>query len=159
MAEQPTPHAPSPAGDHKPPGHDLDRPPSPARPTYAGPGRVLVGVYGLFALAAGARAGVQIATRFDEAPVAYLLSALAAAVYLAATVGLARSGRAGRRTALVCCSVELVGVLTVGSLSLLTPDTFPDATVWSYYGRGYGFVPLVLPVLGLLWLRRTAAPR
>ena len=34
---------------------------------------------------------------------------------------------------------------------------FPDATVWSSYGGGYGYVPLVLPVLGLLWLRRTRA--
>jgi hypothetical protein len=25
--------------------------------------------------------------------------------------------------------------------------------VWSDYGIGYGFVPLVLPVFGLLWLR------
>ncbi len=128
-----------------------------ARPTYAGPGRLLIGVYGLFALAAGARAGVQIGTKFDEAPIAYLLSAFAAAVYLVATVALARGGRTGRRTALVCCSVELAGVLAVGTFSLLAPDDFPDATVWSDYGRGYGFVPLVLPVLGLLWLRRTAA--
>jgi hypothetical protein len=118
-----------------------------------GPGRVLIGVYGLFALAAGARAGVQIATKFDDAPVAYLLSALAAVIYLIATVALAVGGRT---TALVCCSVELVGVLAVGTLSLVIPDEFPDATVWSDYGGGYGFVPLVLPVLGLLWLRRTA---
>lgn len=131
---------------------------TPARPTYSGPGRLLIAVYGLFALAAGARAGVQIGTKFDEAPIAYLLSASAAAVYLVATAALARGGRTGRRTALVCCSVELAGVLAVGTFSLLAPDDFPDATVWSDYGRGYGFVPLVLPVLGLLWLRRTRPP-
>ncbi|MGY1778581.1 hypothetical protein ACI8AV_22235, partial [Geodermatophilus sp. SYSU D00804] len=124
--------------------------------TAAGPGRVLVAVYAVFALAAGARAGVQLATRFDEAPVAYLLSALAAVVYLVATVGLARGGRAGRRTAVVACSVELAGVLVVGVLSLVDPAAFPDETVWSAFGRGYGFVPLVLPVLGLLWLRHQA---
>ncbi len=122
--------------------------------TAAGPGRVLVAVYAVFALAAGARAAVQLATRFDEAPVAYLLSALAAAVYVVATVGLARGGPGGRRTAVVACTVELAGVLVVGSLSLLDPAAFPDETVWSAFGRGYGFVPLVLPVLGLLWLRR-----
>jgi cytochrome bd-type quinol oxidase subunit 2 len=121
--------------------------------TAAGPGRVLVAVYAVFALAAGARAAVQVATRFAEAPVAYLLSALAAAVYVVATVGLARGGRGGRRTAVVACSVELAGVLVVGALSLLDRAAFPDETVWSAFGRGYGFVPLVLPVLGLLWLR------
>ena len=122
--------------------------------TADGPGRVLVAVYGVFALAAGARAAVQLSTRFDEAPLAYLLSALAAAVYVVATVALARGGRAGRRTAVVACSVELAGVLVVGTLSLLDPAAFPDETVWSAYGRGYLFIPLVLPVLGLLWLRR-----
>jgi hypothetical protein len=114
---------------------------------------VLVGLYALFAVAAGARATVQLATRFSEAPVAYLLSALAAVVYVVATVGLVRGGPGGRRTALVACSVELVGVLVVGTLSLTDRAAFPDATVWSVYGKGYGFVPLVLPVLGLLWLR------
>jgi len=118
---------------------------------------VLIGLYALFALAAGARAGVQIATRFDEAPLAYLLSAAAAAIYLVATIGFARGGRRGRRLAMVCCSIELVGVLAVGTLSLLAPDAFPDETVWSTFGRGYGFVPLVLPVLGLLWLQNTPA--
>ena len=126
----------------------------PDRPTYAGPGRLLVFVYALFALAATARAGVQIATKFAEAPVAYLLSALAAVIYVAATVALARSNR---RAALLCCSIELAGVLVVGTLSLLDRAAFPDATVWSLYGIGYGLVPLVLPVLGLLWLRRTSA--
>jgi hypothetical protein len=128
------------------------------RAINAGPGRVLIAVYAIFALSAGARAGVQIATRFAEAPAAYLLSAFAAAVYLLATIGLARGGAAGRRIALVCCSVELVGVLTVGAISLAAPSVFPDDTVWSYFGRGYGFVPLVLPMLGLLWLWRTARP-
>jgi hypothetical protein len=121
--------------------------------TAHGPGRVLVAVYGVFALAAGARAAVQLAVQFDEAPLAYLLSAVAAVVYLAATVGLARGGRGGRRTAVLACTVELVGVLVVGTLSLVDPAAFPDDTVWSGYGRGYGFIPLVLPVLGLLWLR------
>lgn len=122
----------------------------------SGPGLVLVIVYGIFALSAGARATVQIATRFDEAPVAYLLSALAALIYLVATIGLARSGASGRRVALICCSVELAGVLVVGTLSIVDKDAFPDDSVWSGYGRGYGFVPLVLPIIGLYWLWRTA---
>ena len=128
---------------------------APAEKGTSGPGRVLVAVYGTFALAAGARAAVQLATRFSEAPVAYLLSALAAVVYVVATVGLARGAR-GRRMALVAITVELVGVLVVGTLSLAEPAAFPDETVWSAYGRGYYFVPLVLPVLGLLQLRRAA---
>ena len=123
--------------------------------TSSGPGRVLVAVYGLFALAATARAAVQLATRFAEAPVAYLLSAVAGVIYLVATVTLARGDRTSRRVATVAIIAELVGVLAVGTLSLADPAAFPRATVWSGYGSGYAFVPLVLPVLGLLWLRRT----
>ncbi|QSB15749.1 hypothetical protein JQS43_05255 [Natronosporangium hydrolyticum] len=123
--------------------------------TGTGPGRLLVAVYGLFALSAGARAGWQLATRFEEAPVAYLLSALAAVIYLVAAIALARGGPSARRVALLCCRVELAGVLVVGGLSLVLPDAFPRATVWSGFGIGYGFVPLVLPVLGLWWLSRT----
>lgn len=127
-----------------------------AGPGMSGAGRVLVALYATFALAAGARAAVQLSTRFDDAPVAYLLSALAALVYVVATVGLVRGGPGGRRTALAAITVELVGVLVVGTLSLADPAAFPDETVWSAYGRGYYFVPLVLPVLGLLLLRGAA---
>ena len=132
--------------------------PAASRPdsTRTGPGRVLIAIYALFALAASARAAVQIATKFGNAPVAYLLSAFAAVVYILATVTLAVGSPAARRIAVVSCSVELVGVLAVGTWSLADPATFPDATVWSGYGSGYGFVPLVLPVFGLLWLRRWA---
>ena|SRR5438874_2152064 len=127
---------------------------SPPDSTRTGPGRLLIAVYALFALAASARAGVQIATKFGDAPVAYLLSAFAGAVYILATVTLSIGSPAARRIAVLSCSTELVGVLAVGTWSLADPGTFPDATVWSGYGSGYGFVPLVLPVLGLLWLRR-----
>src|SRR3954464_5218843 len=100
-------------------------------PGRSGAGRVLVAVYGTFALAAGARAAVQLGTRFDEAPVAYLLSAFAAVVYIVATVGLVRGGPGGRPRALTAISVELAGVLVVGTLSLTDRAAFPDETVWS----------------------------
>lgn len=119
----------------------------------AGPGRVLLVVYVVFAISAGARALYQIAVQFERAPEAYLLSAFAAAVYLVAAVAL---GRGAGRVALVAVAVELVGVLGIGALSLLRPQDFPDPTVWSDFGIGYAFVPVVLPVLGLLWLRRTS---
>lgn len=132
----------------------------PARATATGAGRVLIAVYAIFALSATARAGVQIATRFAEAPVPYLLSALAGVVYILATLGLAGSGPAARRLAWAAVVFELVGVLTVGTFTLVDTGAInngpsPDDTVWSAFGRGYGFVPLVLPLVGLWWLYRT----
>jgi hypothetical protein len=129
--------------------------PEPARATATGPGRVLIAVYAVFALSATARAGVQIVDRFSEAPVPYLLSALAGVVYILATIGLAGRGPGARRLAWAAVGFELVGVLVVGTLSLVDAADFPDDTVWSAYGRGYGFVPLVLPLVGLWWLYRT----
>ncbi|HEV7961975.1 MAG TPA: hypothetical protein VGP57_05495 [Actinoplanes sp.] len=125
----------------------------------SGPGRVLLTIYIIFAVAAGARAAVQIALKFSEAPLAYLLSALAAAVYIAATVGLAIGGTRGRLIALTGCSIELVGVLVVGTLSIGDKAAFPDQTVWSDYGSGYGYIPLVLPMIGLYWLWRNRPDR
>lgn len=121
----------------------------------SGAGRTLVFVYGVFAAAATARSVFQLATDAGRAPLAYGLSLLAAVVYVVATVSLLRGGSRAWRVAVAACTVELVGVLAVGALSLVRTDLFPEPTVWSHFGQGYGFVPLVLPVLGLLWLRRT----
>ncbi len=124
-----------------------------------GVGRVLIAVYAVLALAATARSLVQIVRAFDEAPVAYLLSAVAGVVYILATVALLRRGDLWYRIAWVTIIFEFVGVLAVGTVSLIDPVLFPDDTVWSQYGRGYLFIPLVLPILGMLWLyrRRPAA--
>ncbi len=121
--------------------------------TGRGFGRVLVFVYGVFAVAATGRSTLQLATEASEAPVPYSLSAFAAVVYIVATYALA-AGR--RRLALAAVGTELAGVLVVGLTSLLVPEEFPDATVWSEFGAGYGYVPLVLPLVGLWWLLRGA---
>ncbi len=123
------------------------------RDTEKGPGRVLVAVYAVFVLAAGSRAAVQISTQFSDAPLAYTLSAVSAVVYLAATIALARSGERARRAAVAFLVFELLGVLAVGTLSVVDSAAFPDDTVWSDYGRGYLFIPVVLPIVGLFYLR------
>lgn len=116
--------------------------------------QVLVACYAVFAVAAGARSLVQITTRFDEAPLAYVLSLVAAVIYLVATLAFRRTSEAAHRVALTALGIEAVGVLAVGTLSLVRPAWFPDQTVWSDYGIGYLFIPLVLPFVGLWWLGR-----
>lgn len=119
-----------------------------------GVGRVLIAVYAILALAATARSVYQIAAKFDQAPVAYLLSGLAGVVYIVATVALIGKGDVWYRVAWITIVFELVGVLTVGTLSLVDGVLFPADTVWSFFGRGYVFIPLVLPILGMIWLYR-----
>jgi cellobiose-specific phosphotransferase system component IIC len=120
-----------------------------------GNARVLVVVYGVLALAAVGRSGYQLATRFSEAPFAYGLSALAALVYVVATIALARGNRP---IALWAMAFELVGVLTVGTLSTANSELFPRDTVWSHFGAGYLWVPLALPIIGMWWLVKGRRP-
>ena len=124
-----------------------------ARPRMTGIGRVLVIVYAIMALAATGRSLVQIIERYDEAPLAYTLSALSALVYILATLALIFSGSRGwYRVAWIAIGFELVGVLVVGTLTFVMPELFAHPTVWSWFGMGYVFVPLVLPFFGLWWL-------
>lgn len=134
----------------------------PKRPG-AGVGRVLVAVYAILAIAATGRSVFQIIDRFQEAPVAFTLSAFSGVVYIVATIAL---GARLRRLAWITISIELAGVLIVGALSLVAPavlglrsiDPFGrDSTVWSALGAGYLLIPLALPVLGLLYLRLSGA--
>ncbi|WP_066519373.1 hypothetical protein [Curtobacterium ammoniigenes] len=128
----------------------------------SGLGRVLIAVYGILALAATGRSVVQIIQKFDHAPFAYTLSAVSAVVYIVAMIALIAPGRAWYRVAWVAIGFEMLGVLVVGTLSVVDTRLFPDDTVWSGYGAGYFWVPLVLPIAGLWWLathrrRATAA--
>ncbi|MEU6112770.1 hypothetical protein ABZ853_30725 [Streptomyces albidoflavus] len=129
----------------------------PRRKLVTGPGTLLVWVYGVMVVGAVSRSAYQIATEFDRAPLAYTLSAVAAVVYAFITYTLVRGGERARVAALVCCAVELAGVVLVGIWTLADPSAFPDSTVWSEFGRGYLFIPVILPVTGILWLRRPRA--
>ncbi|MFE5892744.1 hypothetical protein ACWCQZ_24665 [Streptomyces sp. NPDC002285] len=122
----------------------------------SGPGIVLVWLYGVMVVGAVSRSAYQIATEFDRAPLAYSLSAVAGVVYGFITYTLVRGGETARKAARICCAAELVGVLVVGTWTLVEPSAFPDATVWSDFGMGYLFIPVLLPLSALYWLRKRA---
>ncbi len=129
---------------------------APTKPRFdpsirSGLGRLLVFLYAVFAVGTVSRSVVQIATVFDEAPLAYTLSAVSAVVYVVATIGLILGLR---RLAVAACAFEFVGVLVVGALTVFDAAAFPDQTVWSDFGKGYLFIPVVLPLVGLWWLLR-----
>ena len=119
-------------------------------------GRALVFVYGIFAVAATGRSAVQLGMDADKAPLAYALSLVAAVLYLLATTCLLLGGSLGWRVAGIAVTIELLGVLSIGTLSYVATDLFPDKTVWSHFGQGYGYLPLLLPIAGMAWLRHTS---
>jgi len=118
-----------------------------------GVGNLVIAIYAIFALSATVRAAYQLLRKFQDAPVAYSLSLVSGLIYVVATVALIRRDF---RLARITLIIELIGVLLVGSLSLLAPELFAHPSVWSYFGVGYGFVPLALPIFGLWWLRRVS---
>ncbi|MFI8387323.1 hypothetical protein [Streptomyces sp. NPDC085540] len=120
----------------------------------SGPGLLLVWLYGVMVVGAVSRSAFQISTEFDRAPLAYSLSAVAALAYAFITYSLVRGGEKARKAALICCAAELAGVLAVGTWTLVRPESFPDTTVWSQFGMGYLFIPVILPITGMLWLRK-----
>lgn len=119
-----------------------------------GVGRLLIAVYAIFAISATARASYQLIREFDQAPIAYSLSALAAVVYVLATISLTKQQPKWQRIAKATIWFELIGVLLVGALSILLPEFFAHPSVWSGFGAGYAYIPLLLPILGLIWLRK-----
>lgn len=123
---------------------------------HKGIGRLIVAVYGVFAFSAMARASYQIITKFDEAPISYALSGFSALVYVVATIALAIPGKKAWIVAMVAVTVELVGVIGVGIWSYAQPELFQHASIWSHFGEGYGYIPLILPFVGLFWLVKHA---
>ncbi|MCY0925065.1 hypothetical protein OTB20_02370 [Streptomyces sp. H27-H1] len=132
---------------------DTATPPAGRGRLVTGPGVLLVWFYGVITVGAVSRSIYQISTEFDRAPLAYSLSAVAALVYAFITYSLVRGGETARKAARICCAAELAGVLVVGTWTLARPEAFPDATVWSDFGMGYLFIPVILPITGMLWLR------
>jgi hypothetical protein len=128
--------------------------------TSLGIGRLLIAAYAVLALAATGRAGYELVAKFDQAPLSYSLSAASALIYILATIALARPTITWRRVAYAAVVIELTGVVVIGAASFIWPEFFTYdgkqvRTVWSYFGIAYGCVPLVLPVLGLIWLGKS----
>jgi hypothetical protein len=127
-----------------------------AKAQNLGVGRLLIAVYGIFALSATARASYQLVRKFEDAPVAYSLSLVSAITYILVTISLTKQSGRLASIAKPLVIFELIGVVSVGVLSLAVPELFKHPSVWSEFGIGYGFLPLILPILALLWLGRRA---
>jgi Na+-transporting NADH:ubiquinone oxidoreductase subunit NqrB len=129
-----------------------------AKSSPRGASRVLVALYAVLALAASARGIYELIVKFQLAPLSYSLSLVSALVYIVATIALANASKPlWHRIARTTIGFELVGVICVGILSFSSPALFAHPSVWSWFGAGYGCLPLALPIIGLLWLRKHQA--
>jgi hypothetical protein len=115
-------------------------------------GKILAISYPVLAISTGARALYQLFWKegvTDKFPP--LLTAVAALLYLVATVGFARRTKRAWTVSVIALSLELAGIAIVGVLSYTNPDLVGE-TAWRHFGADYGYFPFVQPVLGLIWL-------
>lgn len=112
--------------------------------------------YTVLAVAALSRSAYQAATGVatGRAVVAVALSAVAGVVYLIAAIALRRATPRSIRLGRCCLYVELIGVVVVSVVELASGG-FGRSAVWSGFGVGYGYLPVLLPIVGL-WLNRPA---
>jgi hypothetical protein len=116
---------------------------------------VLAFFYGLWAFSALGRSSYEYLLKNPRPAnlVPAHLSTFVGLLYIFIIVGLRRRSPRAWWVTLALLSVELAGVLIVGTLDVVW-RAFPYATVWSQYGRGYFFMPLLLPFVGLAYMLR-----
>ncbi len=108
----------------------------------------LTALYAFWALAVCSRVCWQYATRIgDHLPTH--LSASAGLLYLCIAYWAWRGWGPTLQWGLL---IELIGVIVVGTYELFYP--FGYATAWSHYGAGYLYMPLLLPIAGIVVLLR-----
>ena len=121
------------------------------RPAY-GLGRLVILGYAIVAGLIFYREVARLAELGGQAPLSAVLSVVATLLYVVTAVAVAHNGRRMRRVAWVCTVAGLIGVLGAGLVGLADPDLVVARTVWSEFGAGYAFAPLVLPLVAAFWL-------
>lgn len=115
-------------------------------------GYILAVSYPVLALSTGARSIYQLffKTGVDNYLPVYL-SALAAMLYLTATLGFAYRRRWTWWLSVAALGFETLMTLLIGVWSLVDPALIGH-TVWRHFGEDYGYFPLFQPLFGLIWL-------
>jgi len=113
-------------------------------------GYVLGVSYPLFGISVLARGGYQICCS-DKPGNAPWFDVVCALIYFAAAIGFFKRTRWAWKLSVVALSLEILFVVVIGTLSLFD---VVGRNVWTLYGRDYGWIPTLQPLLGLLWLRR-----
>lgn len=112
--------------------------------------RGLAALYAFWALAIMSRVSWQYATRLGNHLPTHL-SAITGIIYVLIAYWAWQGWTKALQWGLI---VELIGVIVVGTYELFYP--FGYATAWSHYGAGYLYMPLLLPIAGIVvvWRNR-----
>jgi hypothetical protein len=108
----------------------------------------LTALYAFWALAVCSRVGWQYVTRIGN-HVPTHLSAITGILYIMIAYWAWQGRSKSLQWGLV---IELIGVVVVGTYERFFP--FGYATAWSQYGAGYLYMPLLLPLVGIVIIWR-----
>lgn len=117
-----------------------------------GLGRLVMAAFWLFGAWVTTNAVID-ALHWDSGPIGPVVVALVAGiVYLVAALALTHNGRRMRRLGWAAVAVEALGPVLVGLLGMGVPALSDPRSPWGAFGADYWYIPLVLPVIGLVWL-------
>lgn len=117
-----------------------------------GLGRLVMAAFWLFGAWVTINAVVDV-LHWNSGPIGPVLVALVAGlVYLLAALALTHNGRRMRMIGWASVSVEAIGPVLVGVLGVGVPQLSDPRSPWGAFGADYWYIPLVLPVVGLVWL-------
>lgn len=122
------------------------------RPRSLGLGRVVMVLFWAFGVWTTVMGVIDLLHVGDGPLGSAIVSVLAGVVYLVAALGITHNGRRMRIIGWAAMVVCAVGPLLVGLLGLGIPELWATRSTWSAFGAHYSFIPLVLPVIGLVWL-------
>lgn len=122
------------------------------RPRSLGLGRIVLAVYWIFGLVTSAIAVVDLVNHGQGALGPRFVSLLGGLVYLVAAAALTHNGRRMRVVGWSCVVVELLGPIIVGLVGLGIPEVSGARSVWADFGADFWYLPIAIPVVGLVWL-------
>ena len=123
------------------------------RPVSLGLGRVVMALFWVMAVVS-VLSGTWYLIRESAVPIGpRLIAFLAGFVYLAVALGLTHNGRKMRLVAGGGLIISLVAPIIMGLLELGMPATLPSVpSPWANFGADYYYLPLILSVVGLVWM-------
>ncbi len=124
------------------------------RPSW-GLGRIVMAIFWIFGLLTTVPAVIDLIRDVNSPIGPRLVAVLAGAIYLVIAVGITHNGRKMRLISWAAMIAAFVGPYIMGLFELGVEPVSEVSSAWSHFGAQYWYVPLVLPLVGFVWMWRS----
>lgn len=115
-------------------------------------GRIIIAALWIFAAVVTYTAIADFFTLSSHALGPRLVSVIAALGYIVAAVSLTHNGRRMRVLAWTAIGFEITGVIVTGLIGMEVKEIGEIRNIWANFGAQYGFLPMLVPLVSLVWL-------